>query len=105
MGDEDGRLGRRSGAHAARPSVVEFFDDKEVRAVSAGACHTAATSVDGKLWLWGRLGASSYECPVQAQGAFGDAFFLNSCASEWFTAAVAIPPSFGEDEDDNSLSQ
>ena len=90
---EDGRLGRpNSGRAIGVPEVIESLDDKDVRAVSAGACHSVATTSDGKLFLWGRLGANSCASPCQAQGAFEEAFFLNSCASEWFTAVVAIPP-------------
>ena len=50
----NGQLGTGSLVDQLSPAIIGGeLEDKRVRAVSCGDCHTAAVTVDGKLYTWG----------------------------------------------------
>jgi hypothetical protein len=51
---QDGRLGHDSSLSESEPRVVLALLDYKVADVSAGGAHTAAVTVDGSLFTWGR---------------------------------------------------
>ena len=44
-----------SGASVSIPSILEFFNDKEVTCITGGAHHSIAVTKDGNCYTWGRL--------------------------------------------------
>lgn len=62
---QDGRLGHDNSLTESEPRVVLGLLEYKVADVSAGGAHTAAVTVDGSLFTWGRgrngrLGNSSH---------------------------------------------
>eukprot|EP01006_Ploeotia_vitrea_P008878 TRINITY_DN21084_c0_g1_i1.p1 TRINITY_DN21084_c0_g1~~TRINITY_DN21084_c0_g1_i1.p1 ORF type:complete len:443 (+),score=32.82 TRINITY_DN21084_c0_g1_i1:88-1329(+) len=54
-GGHSGQLGHGDCDSRATPTLVEFFDDKEIVAVNAGSVFTLAVSRSGHVWMCGRL--------------------------------------------------
>lgn len=69
-------LGPRETAWASEPRRVEALEGVRVKAIAAGAFHSAAVDADGGVWAWGRgeswqlgTGLAAHECePRRVEG-------------------------------------
>jgi hypothetical protein len=54
-----GQLGHGAAVAPQKPHAVKWLQDQRIQNVAAGPCSTAAISIEGRLFLWGRTHLSS----------------------------------------------